>query len=110
LNVLAAFSDGTARYLNHSEKLLVWETKTDQSNILIGNLFNNSINVINKIGPWDKERKPFPTQGMIRLTFLVSNGLYFGEGRFDVLQKDTMGGPVINCATELMSYLTQQPH
>src|SRR5579864_7316994 len=32
LDVLAAYSDGTARYINHSEKLLVWETRSEKSN------------------------------------------------------------------------------
>jgi hypothetical protein len=107
LDVLAAFKDGTARYINHSEKMLIWETRTDQSDQLISKLFADSRNVVNRIGPWDKERKPFPANGMIRLTFLVSDGLYFGEGPFEVLEKDAMGGPVINSATQLMIYLTK---
>jgi hypothetical protein len=108
LDVLAAYSDGRARYLNHSEKLLIWDTKTKESDQLISKLFADGRNVVNRIGPWDKERKPFPTNGMVRLSFLVSDGLYFGEGPFEVLQKDPIGGPVINSATQLMIWLTQQ--
>lgn len=107
LDVLAAFSDGTARYLNHSEKVLIWETQTAQSTTLIEELLSYSMNVVNQIGPWDKERKPFPSNGMIRITFLVSDGLYFGEGSFKVLQNDPLAGPVINSAALLMAYLTQ---
>jgi hypothetical protein len=106
LDVLAAFSEGCARYINHSEKLLVWEKQTEQSTQLIEKLFNDSLSVVNQIGPWDKERRKFPTKGMVRLTFLVSDGLYFGEGAF--LQDDAMAGPVISSATQLMTYLTQQ--
>ena len=108
LDVLAAFSDGTARYINHVEKLLVWETRTDDSQLLIANLFNSSVNLVNRIGPWDSERKPFPTGGMVRLSFLVSDGLYFGEGPFEIMQKDPIGGPVITAATRLMAFLTTQ--
>ncbi len=109
LDVLAAYSDGTARYINHSEKLLVWESKTEQSKALISNLFAVSLNVVNQIGVWNKKRKPSPNNGMVRLTFLVSDGLYFGEGQSEVLQNDPMGAPVITSATELLAYLTQQP-
>ena len=109
LDVLAAFSDGTARYLNYTSKLLLWETRTKESDELIGRLFSAGANVVHKIGPWDKERKPFPTKGMVRLSFLVSDGLYFGEGPMEVLQSDPMGGPVIHAAIMLMTYLTQQP-
>lgn len=108
LDVLAAFSDESARYINHSEKIIVWETQTEQSNELTNKLFSDSKIVVNQIGPWDKERKPFATKGMVRMTFLVSNGLYFGEGSFEALQREPMAGDVINSAMQLMTYLTQQ--
>ncbi|MEI9944418.1 MAG: hypothetical protein WDN26_09405 [Chitinophagaceae bacterium] len=108
LDVIAAYKDGTARYINQSGKMIVWDTQTVQSNELIYNLFAAGENVITRIGPWDKERKPPPANGMVRLTFLVSDGFYFGEGPFEVLHKDAMGGPVINAAIELMSFLISQ--
>jgi hypothetical protein len=108
LDTLAAFSDGTARYINHSEKLIVWEARTAESDKLINQLFSDSANVISKIGPWDKERKPFPTKGTARMTFLVSDGLYFGEAPFAVLQNDEMGRSVINSAFDLLCFLTSQ--
>ena len=110
LDVLAAFADGSARYINHAEKLLIWENRTVESNQLIGQLFNESITVVNKIGPWEDARRPFPVDEMVRLSFLVADKLYFGEGPFDVLTNDPMGGPVIDAATKLMAYLTTQEH
>ena len=108
LDVLAAFNDGTCRYINHTERLLVWETQTEQSNHLVNQLFSNSISVVSRIGPWNQERTPFPGQGMIKLTFLVSDGLYFGQGPLDALQNDPMAGPVIHAAIQLMTYLIDQ--
>ena len=108
LDVLAAFSDGTARYINHSEKLLVWETKTTDSNQLIDQLFATSGEVVNRIGRWEGERLSFPIKENVRLSFLMSDGLYFGEGPFETLYADPMGGPVITSAIHLMTYLTQQ--
>jgi len=108
LDVLAAFSDGTARYINHAEKLLVWETRTDESNRLINQLFVTSGQVVKHIGRWEGERRSFPTAGTARLTFLLSDGLYFGEGPFEALYADPMGGSVITSAIHLMTFLTQQ--
>ena len=108
LDVVAAFSDGTCRYLNHSEKVLVWDTQTDKSNQLVSQLFSDSMNVVNRIGPWDQGRTSYPTEGMIKLSFLVSDGLYFGQGPFGALQNDPMAGPVINSAVQLMTYLIDQ--
>lgn len=108
LDVLAAYKDGSARYMNHTGKLLVWDANTSESDILIEQLYAYSRKVVSQIGPWEEARKPFPsTPGTVRLSFLVSDGLYFGEGPFDVLQQDGMGGPVIASATQLMMYLTQ---
>ncbi|MFT3910620.1 MAG: hypothetical protein QM737_14435 [Ferruginibacter sp.] len=105
LDVIAAYQDGTARYINYTGKLLVWDTQTDESNELVEQLFLHSDYVLRKIGPWDGERRPAPAEGNVRLSFLVSDGLYFGEGPFNVLEKDAMGGPVIRSAAELMNYL-----
>lgn len=105
LDVLAAFKDGTARYINQSEKLIVWETQTAASERLMDELFAAAMSVVNRIGVWDGARLPPPSRGEVRLNFLVSDGLYFGQGPFNVLAADAMGAPVINAATELMMFL-----
>lgn len=109
LDALASFNDGTARYINQEGKILVWETTTDKkSNELTKDLFLKSQNIINQIGVWDKPRRPAPTKGNVRITFLVSDGLYFGEGPIDVLFKDQMASPALTSATYLMKYLTEK--
>ena len=106
LDVLAAYPDGSARYLNHSGHAIVWESPTDASNQLVSNLMQQSIEVVNRIGPWDGERMSPPETGMVRLNFLVSGQLYFGQGPMDVFFKDPMAGPVLNAALQLMQFLT----
>lgn len=109
LDTLAAYKDGTARYINQSGKMIIWETTTAESNNLIEHVFTRSQTVVDNIGPWDGERLAPPPVGSIRLSFLVSDGLYFGQGPFEMLEKDGMAGPVIQAATQLMIFLTQQP-
>jgi len=61
LDVLASFNNGTARYINQTGKMLIWETTDQKSNELTKDLFLKSQNVVNQIGPWDKPRnKPEP--------------------------------------------------
>lgn len=105
-DTLAAFKDGTARYINHAEKMIVWENNTDKSATIIGQLFADSEKVVAQIGPWTEPRLEAPGTGDIRLSFLVSDGLYFGQGPFSVLQEDAMGGPVIQSALALLQFLT----
>jgi hypothetical protein len=108
LDVLAVFADGSARYINYSEKLTVWETPTETSNALIRQLFAEGIQVVSKIGPWDEPRLSPPPGGEVRLSFLVTDGLYFGQGPIDVLFDDPMGRPVLEAATKVMQFLTEQ--
>ncbi len=108
LDVLASFKDGTARYINQTGKILVWETtNVETSNKITNDLFSNCQVIIEKIGAWDKLRLPNPTTGNVRITFLVSDGLYFGEGPINVFFNDPMAGPALTKATELLQYLTK---
>jgi hypothetical protein len=108
LDVVAAYPDGTARYLNHSGKAIVWESPNADTNPLIQNILQHSIAVVNQIGPWDGERLAPPERGMVRLSFLVSGQLYFGQGPMNVFFNDPMAGPVLNATLQLMQYLTEQ--
>lgn len=107
LDVLAAYQDGTARYINYSEKVILLEAAQEQSNQLIQILFDKSHQVIKQIGPWNQDRLPYPDTGQARLSFLVSDGLYFGQGPINQLFQDPMGGPVLESASQLMSYLIE---
>jgi len=108
LDVLASFSDGTARYINQTGKTIIWETTDETSNKLTQDLFAKSQEIVKQIGPWDKARRPHPTKGTVRITFLVSDGLYFGEGPMDILFNDPLASPALTSGTELMQYLMKK--
>ncbi len=102
LDVLAAFADGGVRYLNQSGKVAIFEGQGNPVEGLAKELVSASQPIVNEIGPWEKQRLPPPKAGSVRITFLVSDGLYFGEGPFAALQQDAMAGPVILKAIELL--------
>ena len=109
LDVLASFNNGTARYINQTGKILIWETTTDETaNNLTAALFSNSQTIVDQIGPWENPRRPHPSKGNARITFLVSDGLAFGEGPIDVLFNDPMDADALASATQLMQYLTEK--
>lgn len=105
LDVLAAFSDGGARYFNQSGKMAVFEGQGNPVEALGKDLLASCQFVVDKIGAWDKPRLPPPKIGNVRLTFLVSDGLYFGEGPLNLLQRDAVAGPVIVKAATLLQRL-----
>ena len=108
LDTLAAYKDLSARYINHSEKMIVWETNEPGLDEKIRSLLAASERVVEKIGPWNKARLPPPVKGLMRMTFLVSDGLYFGQGPMEALQIDPLAAPVVATATQLLLELTNR--
>ena len=103
LDTLAAYSDGRVRYINQTGKLTVVELGGSADiEKLAKELVDVSVPVVQKIGPWEKDRLPPPEKGNIRMTFLVSDGLYFGEGPLEIMQNEPMAAPVINKAIQLL--------
>ncbi len=101
LDVLAAYSEGSVRYINQTGKLAFYE-RVESLNPLVQKLFAASAPVVARIGPTDLPRRPPPQGEKVRITFLVSDGFYFGEGEMAPMQQDALAGPVIRRATELL--------
>lgn len=106
-DLVAAYADGTARYLNYTGAGEFWEHPNDSLDAEIFALIEAGQQVANVIGPWDQERPEAPTNGNVRLNMLTPSGLHFGYGGFETLAKDPMGASLINPATALMLKLTQ---
>lgn len=107
LDTLAAFADGSVRYINQSGRMAVVEGELAALKPTLTALFAASQTVVDKIGPWDKPRLPAPPKGHLRMTFVVSDGLYFGEGPMKDLISDPMAGPVFERATQLLLLVTR---
>jgi hypothetical protein len=101
LGVLATFPDGRLRYINHSENVAIFEAVPAELTEQVEELLRVSQIVVNRIGPWVKPRLPPPRGGRTRMSFLVSDGLYFGEGRYADLMRDQLASAVMQTAAEL---------
>ncbi|MEP6505404.1 MAG: hypothetical protein ABJD97_18865 [Betaproteobacteria bacterium] len=101
LDTLAAFSEGGVRYINQTGKLAVVES-LPTIRPMVQRLFEAAKPVVARIGAWDKPRLAPPAAGCIRLSFLVSDGLYFGQGPMSVMQGEPLAAPVIREATKLL--------
>ena len=106
LDTLAVFTDQRIRYINQTGKMAVFEAPLPAMKVAIAALMAASKTVVSRIGPWDKPRLPPPPKGSVRLSFLVSDGLYFGQGPFEQFSRDAMAGPVIKHAGELLVLVT----
>lgn len=102
LDTLAAFSDGGVRYINQSAKVLILEPAST-IRPEVKRLLAASETVVTVIGPWEKPRLAPPRPGNVRLSFLVSDGLYLGEGHMRETRVDPMAGPVFEAASALLN-------
>ena len=105
LDILAAYVDGTARYFNYTGAAIIWERPDGPLDTTVETLLVLGQRVANEIGPWDGDRPAAPAAGEVRINLLVPSGLHFGQGKFEQLASDGMGGPLIAAATELMQAL-----
>jgi hypothetical protein len=105
LDVLAVFADGRLRYINQIESPVVFEDSPPAMAGKARDVLRASQAVVDRIGPADEPRRPPPTGGQARMSFLVSDGLYFGEASFDALFQDELAAPVMGHASELLAML-----
>ena len=105
LDMLAAYSDHTARYYNYSGAAVIWEHPDASLDPGIDQLLEASRQVVARIGPWEGARPAPPPFGSARLSFLTPSGLHFGQGPMNALANDPLGGRVLNLASGLMSAL-----
>jgi hypothetical protein len=107
LDVLAAYPDGRVRYINHKAKLAIFEPVPTEWLPKVRRLMTAATDVIERIGPWEQPRIAPPTFGMIRMSFLVSDGLYFGQGPMAVMEKDEIAQPIIAASVELLKLVAE---
>ncbi len=105
LDLLAAYSDHSARYYNYSGAGVVWEHPDGSLDAIIDGLLVASNVVVTQIGPWEQERPPAPPRNQVRLSFLTPSGLHFGQGLVNDLSRDPMAGRILQLATGLRTAL-----
>ncbi len=77
VDVLASYSDGTARYLNHQGGLIVWDTYDEQ----ITPLVYEGIRLARPMGSLEQFHSDEPVaEGEVRLSTLTPAGVYIWEG------------------------------
>lgn len=104
LDTLAGYEDGTARYVNFSGGVIIWEVPDAQMKGRIDKLLAAGNTLAALIGPWEGARPSLPP-GQARISLLTPSGLHFGQAPLEVLTGDAMAVPVIAAATELMQAL-----
>ena len=108
-DLLAAYRDGTARYLNYSGKALIWE---DHSDTRIGAAITGWLAagqlIADAIGVWDQPSLPALPAGHARLMMLTPGGHRFGQAPVAALSQDPKAGPFLTAATSVLQLITSR--
>jgi len=104
-DLVAGYSDHSARYWNFSGAGVVWEHPNNTLDSLIDDLLSKGSSLVQRIGPWKEPRRGAPQNGIARLNFLTPSGLHFGEGPMNAIAADPKGGLVLTSAFQLMKAL-----
>jgi hypothetical protein len=105
-DLLAAYRDGSARYLNHSGKAVVWEDRSvSQVQAAIGTWLARGQVIAGATGPWDQPSFPPLLAGHARVMVLTPGGPQFGQGPMAGLSADPVAGPFISAAFSLMQLI-----
>ena len=107
MDTLAAYADGSCRYLNHAGGATIWERPDDSLDELVAALLAAAQPVVEAIGPWEEARPAVPP-GEARLSLLAASGLHFGQARFEVLLQDQMAAPVFSAGIALLQALVDK--
>ena len=102
-DVLAAYADGSVRYLNHNGAASIVEPPAPAPVAeAAARLLAAGAEVVPMIGPWEELLLPELPVGHARLLMLTPSGPCFGQGPFDVLMADPKAGGLFDAATALL--------
>jgi hypothetical protein len=109
-DLLAAYQDGTARYLNYSGKVVIWEEDPSVAEIqsAIDDWLATGQVIANAIGPWEQSALPPLPVGHGRVMVLTPAGPRFGQGPAAGLSADPIAGSFLTTATNLMQLIVSR--
>jgi hypothetical protein len=106
--LIAAYPDCQARLYSDSGNGVVWLHPDGSLDSIIRPLFEVAAQVVSRLSPWNKPRLPMPSGDIVRVSFLTSSGLHFGQGNSDAFSKDPLAAPVLKISSALMRALIQK--
>ncbi|MES2261900.1 MAG: hypothetical protein V4724_25550 [Pseudomonadota bacterium] len=108
LDVLAAYADGTVRYINQTGKFAVFESSPPDIVMRAQALVEISRPALRHSAAAQERRPPPPAIGNIRLTYLASDGLHVSQGTFEAMAKNARASAVIQSAQDLLDLVVKQ--
>lgn len=101
-DVLAAYADGSVRYLNHGGGATVIDAAPPEVAVAADAVLAAGQALADQIGPWTEAQLPELPIGHTRLTMLTRGGPHFGQGPDVAMGAEPQAGALLGAATELL--------
>jgi hypothetical protein len=106
LDTLAAYADGSARYINHTGRVAVFDGAPEEVAQQAKVLVHSAIPLAAK-GPV-KHRAAAPAPGNLRMSLLGADGMHVRDGTFSDISRDKLAAPVLQQAQRLLDLVVRQ--
>ena len=108
-DLLTAYRDGSARYLNYSGKAVIWEDHSDAriQAAITGWLTAGQV-IADAIGVWDQPALPPLQAGHARLMMLTPGGHRFGQAPVAALSQTPRPARSSTAATSVLQLITSR--
>jgi hypothetical protein len=105
-DALAAYADGSVRYINHTGRVAVFEGAPEEIAHQARMLVHAAIPAAAKATV--RARGAAPSLGNVRFTYLAADGLHVRDGTFGEIDRDPLAGPVLKQAQTLLDLIVRQ--
>jgi hypothetical protein len=106
-DLLAAYADGSVRYLNVGGAAVAVDVPTPELHTSAAEWLRAAQDLAMAIGPWEGDQLPPLPAGHSRLTVLTPSGPHFGQARHDALQADPKAAQFLRRATTVLLAVTR---
>ncbi len=98
MDTIAVYADGTVKFIDAAGEVSHLAATRLATKKKVAELMSLGQQLSARIEAWPQARLAPPIRNMVRLTFIATNGYYFGQGPIRMLAKDESGGPIIKLA------------
>lgn len=103
LDAIAVYIDGRIRYIHGSGKQVAIEKDVESMRPPRKALLSAAQDIVDELSPLEDLRSPPPKTPNVRVTSIVSDGLYVGEANLEELTRDPLGGPILRATSDLLA-------
>jgi hypothetical protein len=105
-DILAAYKDGTANYLNYSGRATTCDDPpAAHMQAAVRRWLATAQVIADTIGPWEKPSLPPLAAGHARVAALTASGPHFGQGPAAQLSANPLAGTFLGAATSVMQLM-----